>query len=57
MIPVTARLVEAAAAVADGLAVSPTGLDANVALDCWLLLAKTSEAIADAGIWSMVAKP
>lgn len=50
-------LAEPATAVADGLAVSPTGLAADVALDCWLLLAKTRETIADAGICSMVAKP
>ena len=50
-------LAEPAARVADGLAGEVADASRCLAGDCWLLSARAMEAIADAGVCSMVAKP
>ena len=48
---------EPAARVADGPAGEVADASRCLGCDCWLLLARAMEAIADAGVCSMVAKP
>ncbi len=50
-------LAEPAARVADGEAGEVADASRCLAGDCWLLLARAMEVIADAGVCSMVAKP
>jgi len=50
-------LAEPAARVTDGLAGEVADASRCLAGDCWLLLARAMEVIADAGVCSMVAKP
>lgn len=50
-------LAEPAARVADGVADEVADASRCLAGDCWLLLARAMEVIADAGVCSMVAKP